>query len=72
MFSRLLPTFISDSRRFFWGTIAIFALRRHYAHEVRPYAERKGESRETIRHLAHVALDRHFTAAWPDDEESKA
>ena len=52
-------------RRFFWGTIAVWALRRHYAREVRPFAEARGTGRDAVRAAAHKALDRVFRQAWP-------
>lgn len=59
-------------RRFFWGTVAIFALRRHYAREVPNYAAKAGYSREAIREAAHRALDSHFDAAWPNPARNGA
>ena len=65
MFAKVLPLSCRKGRRFLWGTIATFALRRHYEREVRPYAENNGYAREDILEGAHIALDRHFKTAWP-------
>lgn len=45
-------------RRFFWGTLALFALKRHYRREVRPLAEAQGHDLDHVRAAAHRALDR--------------
>jgi hypothetical protein len=57
-------------KRFIWGTIAIFALTRHYAKEIRPIAEKRGDKREHVLAGAHNALNRVFAQAWPESDET--
>jgi hypothetical protein len=51
-----------------YGPIAIWALRRHYAREVRPHAEAQGHCRAAVLLAAHRALDKVFSTAWPADQ----
>lgn len=47
-----------NNKRFFWGTVAMWCLKRHYRNEVLPYAAQRGYTAEEVRKAAHRALDR--------------
>ena len=49
-------------RRFFWGCIALWFMRRHYAREAWPHAKALGYTFADFRAAAHKALDRELDA----------